>query len=142
MKGEFVVKPIKVFVAGLLISGLLGIGQSFSATASHTTRTDSGGGVTVKVTFLDSKGTGDLRFQVVLDTHSVDLDGYDLKGLAVLLDEAGKTYLPATVENKGGGHHRQVMMTFPKSASQGKRIEMVIKDIAGVKERKFLWEQR
>jgi hypothetical protein len=114
--------------------------ESFAVAASHTTRTDSGGGVTVKATLLDSKTTGELRFQVVLDTHSVNLDGYDLKKIAVLRDDAGKDHLSKTVESKGSGHHRQSTLVFAKMANRAKRVELVIKDVAGVKERIFRWE--
>jgi hypothetical protein len=120
-----------------LVANILGYGESFGATASHTTRTVSGGGVTVKVTF-DPKTSNDLRFQVVLDTHSVNLDGYDLKAITVLRDETGKNYLPTEVENKGSGHHREATVIFPK-VSSAKRLELVIKDVAGIKERTFLW---
>jgi hypothetical protein len=114
--------------------------ESFGATASHATRTDSGGGVTVKATLLGSQTSGELSFQVVLDTHSVNLDGYDLKNLSSLRDDAGNTYLPTSVENKGSGHHRQSTVVFSKVAHSTKRVELAIKDIAGVKERLFRWD--
>ena len=88
---------------------------------------------------LDSKATDDLRFQIVLDTHSVDLDAYDLKTLAILRDRGGRVYQPARVENKGSGHHRSAIVTFAKPAKDSKQVELVIKDIAGVKERVFRW---
>jgi len=138
-KGEIVVKPIKIVLAALLLSGVLGGGESSGAAASPTTRTDSGGGVTIKVTYLDSKTTDDLRFQVVLDTHSVNLDAYDLKNVAVLRDDLGNNYLPTAVENKGSGHHREATVVFPKVSSAAKRIEVVIKDVGGVKTRTFQW---
>lgn len=133
-------KSIKVFIAGLLLSGVFGVGQSFGAAATHTTRTDSGGGVTVKVTWLDSNPSSDLRFQVVLDTHSVNLDSYDLKTISILRDDAGNSYLPSAVETKGSGHHREATVSFAKIASGTKRFELVIKDVAGVKERIFRWD--
>lgn len=133
-------KVFSVLLAGLFLTGLLGINESFAATASHTTQTVSGGGVTVKVTYLDPKTTNQLRFQVVLDTHSVNLDGYDLKTITVLRDETGKNYLPTEVENKGSGHHREVTVIFPKVAGEAKRLEVVIKDVAGMKERTFRWD--
>jgi hypothetical protein len=140
MKGERAMKPIKIFLAGLLLSGVLGNGEIFGAAASYTTRTDSGGGVTIKVTYLGSKITDDLRFQVVLDTHSVNLDSYDLKTVSVLRDDAGNTYSPTAVENKGSGHHRETTVSFAKVASGTKRVELVIKDVAGIKERIFRWD--
>jgi hypothetical protein len=133
-------KSIKVLIAGILLSGVVGGGESFGATAPRTSRTDSGGGVTVKATYLDSKGTDDLRFQLVLDTHSVNLDSYDLKTISVLRDDAGNTYLPTAVGNKGSGHHREATVSFAKIANGTKRVELIVKDVAGVQERVFRWE--
>jgi len=130
-------RPIKIFLAGLLLSGLLGTGESFGATVSYPTRTNSGGGVTVKVTPLNSTPKGDLRFEVVFDTHSVDLDAYDLKSLTILRDGAANIHHPTRVESKGSGHHRQATVTFAKLTGSMKRIELVIKGIAGVHERVF-----
>lgn len=132
--------PIKVFLAGLLLGGLVGGAESLAATASQPSRTNSGGGVTVKITPLESKTNDTLHFRVVLDTHSVNLDTYDLKTIAVLRDDSSKNYSPVGVENKGGGHHREAVLTFPKPPSEAKRIELLIKDLAGVKERTFQWE--
>ncbi|HEX9271951.1 MAG TPA: hypothetical protein VGA01_07035 [Candidatus Binatia bacterium] len=133
-------KPLKIVLAGLLLTAFFGTGETFGAEASHTTRTDSGGGVTVKVTYLDSKTSNEVLFQVVLDTHSVNLDSYDLKTLTVLRDDTGKTYLPKEVENKGSGHHREATLIFPKLSSEAKRLEIAIKDVGGMKERTFNWD--
>ena len=133
-------KRALVLSAGLLLAGLLMIGESFGGAASELTRTHSGGGVTAKVTYLNPGGNDDHRFQVVLDTHSVGLDGYDLKSITVLRDETGKSYLPTGAENKGSGHHREITLSFSKVSPEAKRFEMVIKDVAGVKERSFRWE--
>jgi hypothetical protein len=140
MLGETVVRLIKLVLAGLLLTGLFGSAESFAAAASPTTRTHSGGGVTVKITLLDSKTNGDLSFQIVLDTHSVNLDAYDLKTITVLRDGGGNTYHPIGLENKGSGHHRQATVTFAKIANSPKRFELVLRDIAGIKERVFRWD--
>ena len=133
-------KLFKVFVGGVLLSGLVGTSQVFAASASLRTQTDSAGGVTVKVTLLDSKTDGGLRFEVALDTHSVNLDSYDLKTATVLRDGAGKVYRPKAVENKGSGHHRQSTLLFSTVANGTKNFELVLKDVAGVKERIFRWD--
>jgi len=88
---------------------------------------------------LNPKKNDEPRFQVVLDTHSVNLDTYDLKSITVLRDDTGKSYLPTKLENKGSGHHRQVILTFMKVSPEAKRLEIVIKNVAGVKERTFRW---
>src|SRR5215510_8126741 len=127
------------FGLGLLLFTLLLVDQSLAAEPALT-RTHSGGGVTVKVTYLNPQGTEDARFEITLDTHSVDLDSYDLKALSSLRDGAGRAYQPSNVENQGSGHHRQVVLGFPKPVPGSSSIELVIKDIADVKERSFVWD--
>jgi hypothetical protein len=136
-------KDLRTIIAasglGLLLFTLLLVAQSLAA-APALTRTNSGGGVTAMVTYLNPGGTEDTRFEISLDTHSGDLDSYDLKALSSLRDDAGKVYQPTKVENKGSGHHRQLVLVFPKPAPGNKRLELVIKDIAGVKDRSFVWD--
>jgi hypothetical protein len=132
-------KALAILLAALVLSGLLEKGESFGASTSNTAQTVSGGGVAAKITYLNPNSNDDPRFQVVLDTHSVALDGYDLKAISLLRDDTGKTYLPKAVENKGSGHHREVILTFPKVSPEAKRLEIVIKDVAGVKERTVRW---
>jgi hypothetical protein len=127
-------------LAGLFVIVLFGIGVGHAAVPSGITRTDAGGGVTVKVTYLNPQETADARFDIALDTHSVNLDAYDLKALSHLRDEVGKDYQPTHVENKGSGHHRQITLVFPKPSAEAKKLELVIKDMAGVKERVFRWD--
>ncbi|MBI2357561.1 MAG: hypothetical protein HYV04_01370 [Deltaproteobacteria bacterium] len=133
-------KMISMLAVSLLAVGLLEVGEVFGAAASELARAHSGGGVTVKVTYLNPQGADGPRFQVVLDTHSVDLDAYDLKSLSSLRDGAGKPLKPTEMKNKGSGHHREVTLTFPKLSAQPSSLEIVIRDIAGVKQRVFRWE--
>ena len=77
-------QAIKVLFTRFLLSGLFFGSASFGAAASSTPQTISGGGVTAKVTYLNPGTTEEPRFQVVLDTHAVDLDAYDLKCIIVL----------------------------------------------------------
>jgi len=134
------VKTSITILAGLLCSALLLVNGTISVIASDATHSVAGGGVTVKVTYLNPKGSDGARFQIALDTHSVDLDSYELKTISVLRDDAGNTYSPTAVENKGSGHHRETTVSFAKVAGGTKRVELVIKDIAGVKERIFRWD--
>ena len=132
-------KAIKLFLIGFFLAGFVSSGNSYAAGKAEATQTVSGGGVTVAVTYVNPSRNESPRFQVALNTHAVALDAYDLKTLALLRDGAGKTYSPTNVENKGGGHHRQVILTFPKLSPDAKRVEIVIRDVAGVKERTFRW---
>lgn len=127
-------------LVGIILVGLFAASDGYGAAAPGLTRTHSGAGVTVKVTYLNPKETESIRFEVVLDTHSANLDGYDLKTLALLRDETGKELQPTQVENKGSGHHREIILIFSKSSSGAKRLDLMIKDIAKVKERSFSWD--
>ncbi len=106
-------------------------------------QSSSGGAVTIDVRWL--AGTGDsIVFDVFMDTHSVNLDSYDLKKLTVLRDDHGSEYQPILWSSAPGGHHRSGKLSFPlpTSVSQGtaKYVELSIRDIAGVKERVLKWE--
>jgi len=120
-----------IFAIALFSSAAL-----YAASSSMSTASNSSGGVTVKVTHRAPQPPNEIRFEVVLDTHSVNLDDYDLKNLALLRDAKGKTYEPLKIENKGSGHHREAVIFFPEPSAKGS-IEVVIKDIANVKERVF-----
>jgi len=132
---------VVLFLAtNVLLLGVLRIDRGLGAAATGFTRTDSGGGVTVNVTYVHPPAAGEIRFEVVLDTHTVNLDAYDLKTLSALRDGTGKHYQPIKVDNKGSGHHREITLVFAKASPSAKRLELVIKDIGRVKERFFFWD--
>ncbi|MBI3971777.1 MAG: hypothetical protein HY332_10860 [Chloroflexi bacterium] len=109
------------------------------------TQTSEGGQVTVKVTW-PGPSAGPV-FTVAMDTHSVDLDGYDLKQLAALRTDDGREVRPSAWQAPKGGHHREGQLTFPASLGNGtplispttRAIELVIRDVTGVAERRFRW---
>jgi hypothetical protein len=129
---------LKILSVALILGGFLRA-ESIGAAATGATQTVSGGGVTVKVTYL-AQSAHESRFSVALDTHSVNLESYDLKTLSVLRDDTGLTMQPTGAENKGSGHHREIILTFPRPSMDRKWLELVIKDVAGVKERVFRWD--
>ena len=98
---------------GLLLAFLLAASESFAAGAVGSTQTVSGGGVTLKVTYL-AQSEHESRFSVAIDTHAVNLDGYNLKAMSILRDDTGLVLQPTGVENSGSGHHREVILTFPR----------------------------
>lgn len=131
---------LKTLAMGLILGSFLGGAVTFGAGAPGATQTVSGGGVTVKVTYL-SQTEHESKFSMALETHSVNLDGYDFKTISVLRDDTGLTMQPTGVENTGSGHHREIILTFPRPSLDRKWLELVIKDIAGVKERTFRWNR-
>ena len=104
------------------------------------TRTNDAAQVTVEVTPAAAPAPGAvLSFEVVMDTHSVDLDGYDLSRLAVLRVDGGKEVPPSAWSAPKGGHHREGTLAFPAIAPGSKSVVLIIKDVAAVAERSFTW---
>jgi hypothetical protein len=116
-----------------------------AAVPDALTQTNAGGQVTVKATW-QGPIAGPI-FDVVLDTHAIDLDGYDLTRLAMLRIDGAREIQSIGWDAPKGGHHRAGTLTFPAKAADGsaliapdtRMIELVIRDIAGVPERVFRW---
>lgn len=92
-----------------------------AVTSADLTRTDQQGAVVVEVTPLNlDNPTEQLEFNVVLNTHSVDLS-MNLATLATLTTDTGVTIQATTWDGIPGGHHVSGKLTF--SATQdGKSI--------------------
>lgn len=119
--------------------------------ALATPRTSKQGEVTLQVRLAGEHPPGDagpFRFSVVMDTHSVDLDAIDLAASAVLRDDRGRQVAALRWEAPRGGHHVEGVLTFPGTVAEGstlhgadaKSLEMVIKTVGGVPERRLAWE--
>lgn len=117
--------------------------STFHSPINGAVQSHTGGAVTIDVEW-EGERDGLLVFNAAMNTHSVDLDQYDLGELAVLRDDGGKEYRPSSWDSAPGGHHRRGTLTFPlpDSLSQGhaQYLELIIRDVAGVKERVLRWE--
>lgn len=130
-----------------------------TASARALTVADGGqGGVTVEATWvtaghlaarLGRAPVADYpldRYVLVhltLDTHSVDLAGYDLRVLASLKGQGlNAVAAVAWVSIEESGHHRDGLLAFPGAGQewerQGRRAELTLTGIAGV-ERVLRW---
>lgn len=79
------------------------------------------------------------EFNVVVDTHIKPLSN-DLANAAVLLDEAGRRYVPVAWQgDPPGGHHRKGVLQFSPPAEMPKSIELQINGVGGVATRSFRW---
>jgi len=113
--------------------------------SAGVTQTNEGGQVTIAATWQGSGAP--TVFNIAMNTHAVDLDSYDLKQLAVLRIDDGREVQPTNWEAPQGGHHRSGTLTFPATGADGApligsgahTIELVIREVAGVPERSFLW---
>lgn len=88
---------------------------------------------------VDIGGSSELVFDLKLDTHSVNLDAFNFNEGIVLKDDKGNIYKPVSTKPSGSGHHRESEVRFKNPRAAG-FIELVVKDIGGVKETVFRWE--
>jgi hypothetical protein len=106
-------------------------------------QSSDGGAVTIDVEWKGAFNES-LVFAVAMNTHSVDLDQYNLGELAVLRDDDGREYRPASWSSELGGHHRRGTLTFnlPESLIQGgtEHLQLMIRDVAGIPKRVMEWK--
>ncbi len=101
-------------------------------------QTSRGGGVTVSVTPKDLAADAPRwDFEVVFDTHSVNLN-HDLVRSAALIDAAGGRHAPLAWDgDPPGGHHRKGVLSF-KPLGSVDEVRLQIRDV-GMPERVFRW---
>ena len=125
----------------LSVLGASGSADAIAAPSLAAPQQVDGNGVTVIATRLYEQAGG-TAIQLTLDTYFVNLVRYDFEDLATLRDDTGKTYPVTSVERIGSSlkpHFRQAVLRFPAVAPEAKTIELIVKDVAGVKERVFRW---
>ncbi len=134
-------KRVVSFVAAVAALASLGL-PALSRAAESATRTSSVGPVTVAVTPLPPAAPGEpLRLKVVLDTHSVDLDGVAFEAVVGVRSGGATVASPRVESTKGSGHHREAVLVFPSTVGAGaSTLEVVVKDVGGVPERVFRWD--
>ncbi len=90
--------------------------------------------------------SGYVLVHLALDTHTVDLNGYDLLGLATLQGREAMAMAPVRwIGIQESSHHRDGLLAFPGEsneawASQEGMAELTLRQIAQVSERSLRWE--
>ena len=142
---------IIAFMGGFLIIFLSGPVQQIAPTDNQVnqqpnnsqkleTKTDEQASVTVTVTPMDiSPQSKEWKFDVVMDTHSVELD-QNMIIVATLVADNGEEYKPLRWEGaEAGGHHREGVIIFNQVMPIPKSLKLIISGIGGVM-RVFTWE--
>ena len=87
------------------------------------------GAVTVIASWIPDTASA----RVALDTHSVDLDGFDLRQLARVRLDGGSWVTPTGWDAPKGGHHRSGTLTFgslgPRAIASARVIELEVRDV-------------
>ena len=139
---------VAVVVTGLAVWNMTraaGTTTPVTNQAGTNTQINDGGQVTVKVTW-PGKSAGPV-FTLEMDTHMVDLDGYNMHQLAVLRSDQGQELQAMQWNAPMGGHHRNGTLSFPTTFADGTpvigskshKLTLIIRNVAGIPERMFQW---
>jgi hypothetical protein len=108
-------------------------------------KTDSHGAVTVIAKWLNSGLNEDeLKFNIIMSTHSVNLDPYDVANSAEVYIDSNLVQSLMKIEKEGGGHHIVQNLTVPISQSstdikKAKSVKLVLKNLDNIPRREFIW---
>jgi hypothetical protein len=117
-----------------------GVGGTAAGGAVLGERSNEGGGVEVKAAWISTEPPA---LKITLDTHSVDLDAFDLARLVKLRIDGGSWVAPSAVDVPKGGHHREGRLQFTSIAAAfgaARLIELEIAEVA-IPTRSFRWER-
>lgn len=106
--------------------------DKISTEDSSKTRINSEAGVTITVVNI-----GNNTFDIKLDTHSGSLD-YEMANISYIRDSKGNIIKPESWDGGIGGHHFEGILKFQKF-DDNTDFELVIQDVAGIKERVLKW---
>lgn len=130
--------PIIIIIGVILIYLQSKQQNPVSTSPSPTSRSDN---VTVTVEFVEEKSTpiksGStnklLVFKIVLDTHSVDLNAFDLENNINIIKN-GQNIKPQQVNTSGSIHHKTAEVVFNSTPTP---FTIVVTNLDNEQERKF-----
>lgn len=100
--------------------------------------------VTVKVTLLPEKSSNDkVVFEIVMDTHSVDLLQYEIDNVAeVSIDKKASAVGTVWEPSSNDSHHVIGYLTWSGERNEDyKQISLTLKNIDNIPERVFSWQK-
>ena len=126
---------LRMGLSAILLLVLLTISINASAYKTLKSRKNM---VTVDVRPVQLSPGQPARFEVQMNTHSVDLR-YDMVASGILKDDQGNEYRATIWDGSGpGGHHRRGILAFPSLEGKPRSVTLVIKNISNA-DRTFKW---
>lgn len=102
-----------------------------------TKQSSDQGEVSIEVTPVSLEPGKEAKFDVVFNTHSVELD-YDLLKVSNLRDDKGNSLTPISWSGGSGGHHLNGELVFPSISAKAISAQLIIVNISGF-DRSFVW---
>ena len=140
-KGETEMKMDRIYgTFGLAVLVIVAVAAGLAVDAgAYEMRSNRENRVRVDVKPVQLTPGAPARFEVRMNTHSETL-GEDMVAVSSLKDNAGRVYQATAWQGSGpGGHHRKGVLEFPKLEHNTASITLIIKGIANVPERVFMW---
>lgn len=113
-------------------------------------KTNNEGSISIDVMFLNPNKQGDkiLKFQVMLNNHSMDLSDLNLSKSVELVNDKGLSIKDGfNWKEEGSGHHVSGILSVENNINgkkildnSTKSIKLVIKNIGGANTREFVWQ--
>lgn len=108
-------------------------------------RTDKQGEVEVAVMFLNpvQPNNNYLLFQIDLNTHSVDLEQFNLPANSQLQLDGQRITTGFQLETQGSGHHITYILKVPATNIDLKKVQkmkLLVKNLDNIPERVFVWD--
>ena len=134
-----ILKPLSLLLM-LWIVGLITMITLPTDVSAYDTKSNRENRVRVEVRPVNLTPGEPARFEVRMNTHSVNL-GQDMVAVSVCKDDQGREYRPVSWQGSpSGGHHRSGILEFPVLEGNPDRVTFVITNIANVPERTFEWK--
>ena len=130
-----------LLAVGIGMGLLVGTAMVNVSAEDALTKRDRQGPVTVAITLVPPLSPGSpVRLRVVLDTHSVGLDGIAFEQAVARRTPGGRDEAPAAVEQVSGtGHNREAVVVF-ESLENTSDVQIVVRGIGRIPERVFAWQ--
>lgn len=132
---------ITLFFIGIVFSASLV--SAFNLFGTSLERFNNEGAVKVTAEYLPPKKSKieEISFRLVLDTHSVNLEQYDIQQLSSLIIDNGAPIEASKWQPTGASHHFNGVLSFSKELpSEEHTIKLIVKNIDNVEERVFEWQ--
>jgi hypothetical protein len=136
-----------IWIAAIALSlTLLGWGDAAVAlTKGDLRRISKEGPVEIALVYLnplDKEVGSEPSFEVRMNTHSVDLEAFEMEKLCFLrIDGGSEQKALGWFDPGGGGHHISGVLKFAGPIPpEAKSVQVIIREVGGVPERVFEWK--
>ena len=137
----------KTITATTILSFILAVawtGTALGVSKRSLKRMDKEGPVEVTAIYLnplEKAGDSELRFEVKLDTHSVDLEQYELKEISFISFDDGTESKSIGLNREGSGHHITNILLFEGPIpAEARTMTLIIRNVGDVTERSLEWK--